>query len=136
MYRLRVFVQLNTSGEEAKSGVDNDSEAHALARHVVDKCSMLHFVGFMTIGALEHSIDGAFVVLGEIAFHSSFALIATASGKNPDFTRLHKCAQAYCAKHGVDFNDVELSMGMSHDFELAVEQVTYGSAYFGASYAA
>ena len=48
--RLDIFVQVNTSGEETKHGVE-PPQALGLARHVADKCPHLRFAGLMTIGA-------------------------------------------------------------------------------------
>ena len=46
---LPVFVQVNTSGEESKYGVEPEV-AVALARHVHAACQNLRFAGLMTIG--------------------------------------------------------------------------------------
>lgn len=50
---LRVFVQVNTSGEESKSGVEPE-EVVALVQHVLS-CRNLRFVGLMTIGMPDYS---------------------------------------------------------------------------------
>lgn len=39
---------------------------------------------------------------------------------NPDFLTLAKCRQEVCEKLSLDIKQVELSMGMSSDFEHAV----------------
>lgn len=44
----------------------------------------------------------------------------TSLGPNPDFITLAKCRQEVCEKLKLDINEVELSMGMSTDFEHAV----------------
>lgn len=41
-------------------------------------------------------------------------------GPNPDFVMLAKCRQEVCEKLNIDVENVELSMGMSTDFEHAV----------------
>lgn len=41
-------------------------------------------------------------------------------GPNPDFLTLAKCRQEVCENLKLDINEVELSMGMSTDFEHAV----------------
>jgi uncharacterized pyridoxal phosphate-containing UPF0001 family protein len=60
----------------------------------------------------------------------------TAAADNPDFTALRACADAYCAKYGVADADIDVSMGMSHDFVQAIRQgstnVRIGSTIFGA----
>ena len=52
--KLRVFVQVNTSGEEEKSGVE-PKETAALCRHVMKDCQHLKLQGLMTIGAIARS---------------------------------------------------------------------------------
>ena len=51
---LRVCVQVNTSGEAEKSGVE-PSEAAALCKHIREKCPHLRLQGLMTIGAIARS---------------------------------------------------------------------------------
>jgi hypothetical protein len=51
---LPVFVQVNTSGEETKFGVEPE-DAIALARHVHESCRNLRFAGLMTIGMPDYS---------------------------------------------------------------------------------
>ncbi|KAI5295345.1 hypothetical protein KEM52_001667, partial [Ascosphaera acerosa] len=103
--RLRVFVQVNTSGEESKSGVDPE-HAVALCRHVIEHCPHLHLQGLMTIGAIARSR-------------------ATAPGTdNEDFLALRRTRDAVA--QALDFvaqqpaRHLELSMGMSEDFEGAI----------------
>lgn len=43
-----------------------------------------------------------------------------ANGPNPDFITLAKCRQELCEKLNMDIKNVELSMGMSTDYEHAV----------------
>ncbi|KAL1740856.1 hypothetical protein HDZ31DRAFT_14511, partial [Schizophyllum fasciatum] len=63
--RLNVLVQVNTSGEENKSGLpplvaaDAGSDAHPLielAAHILEHCPFLRLQGLMTIGSIEQSI--------------------------------------------------------------------------------
>lgn len=117
--RLRVMIQVNTSGEEGKSGVEPDSDdLKELAKCVVDECSEnLKLVGLMTIGAIARSR-------------------AAAEGQeNEDFIRLIE-ARAWLAREMSWKEDqLELSMGMSDDFESAVRlgsgEVRIGSTIFG-----
>lgn len=51
---LPVFVQVNTSGEETKYGVE-PAEATGLARHIKESCRHLRFAGLMTIGMPDYS---------------------------------------------------------------------------------
>ncbi|XP_076363981.1 pyridoxal phosphate homeostasis protein isoform X1 [Tachypleus tridentatus] len=112
--KLKVMVEVNTSGEDSKSGVDLEG-ASSLVHHVIDKCQNLEFTGLMTIGILDHYIS---------------------SGPIPDFLRLVKCRQDICSHLGLDPNKIELSMGMSGDFEHAIElgstNVRVGTTIFGA----
>jgi len=108
--RLGVMVQVNTSGEDSKSGVAPREGALELASFIAsDACPHLRLDGFMTIGAPGD--DGAFGVLAETR-----DLVAEALG--------------------VDAAGLELSMGMSGDFETAIafksNSVRVGSSIFGA----
>jgi len=110
---LRVMVEVNTSGEPQKSGVKVE-EAGQLATLIKTSCPALRFVGFMTIGLPDAEIEGI----------------------NPDFLRLFETRKAYCAEHSVENEkSVELSMGMSADFEDAIKMgstnVRVGSTIFG-----
>ncbi|XP_054766315.2 pyridoxal phosphate homeostasis protein-like [Lytechinus pictus] len=111
---LRVFVQVNTSGEANKSGVSPE-DCSGVVRHLFDNCSSLEFAGLMTIGSFDHSLD---------------------NGPNPDFQCLIRCREEVCKECSLDIDKVELSMGMSHDFEHAISvgstNVRVGSTIFGA----
>ncbi|CAB3402263.1 unnamed protein product [Caenorhabditis bovis] len=98
--KLRVLVQVNTSGEENKGGI-SISEATKLADFIRNNCSSLMFSGFMTIGSFEHS-------------HSD--------GLNPDFEALFEIRKEWAAQANLPEDSVELSMGMSDDFEQAIIQ--------------
>jgi hypothetical protein len=119
--RLRVKIQVNTSGEAQKGGVVGAADAAALARHVVERCPHLQLSGFMTIGALARS-----------------AAAAAADGggeENADFRALADARDAVAEALGVPPAELELSMGMSADFEAAVragsDEVRVGSNIFG-----
>ncbi|XP_050357718.1 pyridoxal phosphate homeostasis protein [Nymphalis io] len=111
--KLNVMVQVNTSGEEAKNGVE-PSQVTKLVEHVRNNCPDLDFKGLMTIGQYDYDMS---------------------QGPNPDFLTLVKCRQEVCEKLGLDINNVELSMGMSSDFEHAIElgatTVRVGTNIFG-----
>ncbi|XP_022133285.1 pyridoxal phosphate homeostasis protein [Momordica charantia] len=108
---LKVFVQVNTSGEESKSGVE-PSECVELAKHVSLNCPNLQFCGLMTIGMLDY----------------------TSTPEN--FKSLANCRTEVCKALGISEEQCELSMGMSADFEQAVQMgstnVRVGSTIFGA----
>lgn len=113
---LRVFVQVNTSGEEEKSGVEPGGAAD-LCRHVREKCPHLKLQGVMTIGAIARSKE------------------AKEGSENEDFVRLREVRDQVVKDLGIQENDLELSMGMSEDFESAIrcgsDEVRVGSTIFG-----
>lgn len=113
---LRVMVQVNTSGEESKSGVE-PGEATSLCRHIRDDCPNLRLQGLMTIGAIARSKE------------------STPDTLNEDFESLTKVRDDVARELGVRKEDLELSMGMSADFEAAVkagsDEVRVGSTIFG-----
>lgn len=110
---LNVMVQVNTSGEESKNGC-TPVESVDLVKHVLEKCPSLKFIGLMTIGQyIEESLKGP----------------------NKDFLCLKKCREEVAEKLNLSVENIELSMGMSHDFEHAIElgstSVRVGTAIFG-----
>ncbi|KAF2226504.1 alanine racemase family protein [Elsinoe ampelina] len=115
--RLRVQVQVNTSGEEEKSGVQPGREAVELCRHVREKCTRLELVGLMTIGAIARS------------------KATTEETENEDFICLRETRDAVAKELGMAEGELGLSMGMSSDFEGAVRQgsgeVRVGTTIFG-----
>ena len=109
---LSVFIQVNTSGEESKSGVE-PPDAAPLAAFITENCANLKVAGLMTIGMPDY----------------------TATPEN--FECLKKCRSDVAERLGLpDENVLELSMGMSSDFALASEMgstnVRVGSTIFGA----
>eukprot|EP00927_Polykrikos_kofoidii_P082769 TRINITY_DN8313_c0_g1_i2.p1 TRINITY_DN8313_c0_g1~~TRINITY_DN8313_c0_g1_i2.p1 ORF type:complete len:287 (-),score=44.69 TRINITY_DN8313_c0_g1_i2:103-963(-) len=110
--RLKVMVQVNSSGEETKNGVEAAS-AVELCRLIHTECRGLELAGLMTIGAPDYS-----------------------GCRTEDFETLHKCRAEVAADLGIDLTSVELSMGMSSDFETAIKEgstsVRVGSSIFGA----
>lgn len=113
--RLRVFVQVNTSGEENKSGVDPGDGAVALCRFIRDKCPRLRLQGVMTIGAIARS------------------KATTPENENEDFLCLRDTRDRVVKELGLE--GLELSMGMSEDFEGAIalgsDEVRVGTTLFG-----
>lgn len=112
--KLRVFVQVNTSGEAAKHGSSSDGVS-TLVKYIIEQCTNLEFVGLMTIGKMGHDYS---------------------TGPNPDFEHLVETRRKLCQDLSLDMNTVELSMGMSSDFEQAIHagstNVRIGSVIFGA----
>lgn len=115
--RLRVLVQVNTSGEESKSGVE-PKDAAELCRHVRVQCPHLHLAGLMTIGAIARSREAS-----------------GPEGVNEDFLTLRETRDKVAEELGIRKEELELSMGMSSDFEAAIkhgsDEVRVGTGIFG-----
>lgn len=92
--KLNVMVQVNTSEEEQKSGIDTDGSVE-LARHIVASCEHLNLTGLMTIGRYGDTTSEC-------------------------FDRLVACRKKVAEAIGKTETELALSMGMSGDFELAV----------------
>ncbi|PGH11431.1 YggS family pyridoxal phosphate enzyme [Polytolypa hystricis UAMH7299] len=115
--RLRVFVQVNTSGEESKAGVD-PAQTAKLCAFIREKCPRLKLQGLMTIGAIARS------------------KATTSEAGNEDFVCLRNTRDTVCKELGLEGDEeLELSMGMSEDFEGAIamgsNEVRVGSTIFG-----
>jgi len=112
---LKVFIQVNTSGEEQKAGVA-PNETIGLVRYIRESCPHLEFIGLMTIGSASAS-------------HST-----SEQQKNPDFETLIQTKEKL-VEEIPGLQNVELSMGMSDDFEVAIRMgstnVRVGSKIFG-----
>jgi pyridoxal phosphate enzyme (YggS family) len=108
--RLPVLIEVNVSGEASKFGVAPDRVA-ALAGEVVSQAS-LELLGLMTVGAPVASPEAA----------------------RPGFARLRELRDQLSRTLGVELP--ELSMGMSGDYAVAIEEgatmVRVGTALFGA----
>merc|ERR1719219_325334 len=112
-----VFVQVNTSGEQNKNGLEPASVLETV-QHIRQKCPKLKFSGLMTIGNLGNSLS------------------AGKDGGNPDFESLREVRKKVSQELNVPESEIELSMGMSNDFEEAIKcgstNVRVGSSIFGA----
>jgi PLP dependent protein len=110
---LDVFIQVNASGEASKSGVSSRHECSQLAADIAGECAHLRVAGVMTIGTPGRGNDDA----------------------QPDFDELVLCRRAVADTLRVDERDLALSMGMSADFEAAIDHgathVRVGSLIFG-----
>lgn len=106
-----VFIEVNMSGEISKSGVE-PSEAESLIERILTYCPNLSIEGLMTIGPLTNDED----------------LVRRA------FSGLRTLRDQMRDSFGLPMR--ELSMGMSDDFRIAVEEgstiVRLGTAIFGA----
>ncbi|KAF4976228.1 hypothetical protein FDECE_18496 [Fusarium decemcellulare] len=115
--KLCVHVQVNTSGEDAKSGCAPGDETVALCREIVEKCPSLQLLGLMTIGAIARS------------------KATTPETENEDFVTLKQQRELVAKELSLAEDSLELSMGMSEDFEGAVSlgssEVRVGSTIFG-----
>jgi len=131
---LNIYIQINTSGETSKSGTlpltrsaapSPTSELEDLAKVVIRECPRLHLRGLMTIGSFKASTE--------------------AGDHNPDFRslvetkeileeRLREAQNELGRGWGVE-GQLELSMGMSADFEQAIRagsgSVRVGTGIFG-----
>ena len=118
--RPRVLIQVNVSGEASKSGC-RPEEAEALAASAA-RAAHLELEGFMTIPPLAQDPEAArpsFRTLRELRDRIQAVLDAGVTGEPA-----HRPTR------------LQLSMGMSHDFEIAIEEgadyIRVGTALFGA----
>ena len=118
---VNVMIQVNTSGEENKNGIEPGSDTLSAVKHIKEKCPNLNIIGLMTIGALGHSLAST---------------VQTEEGQNPDFLKLIQCRKEVADLLHVDDDSLELSMGMSNDYAEAISMgstnVRVGSSIFGA----
>ncbi|KAJ7168684.1 hypothetical protein C8R46DRAFT_1162961 [Mycena filopes] len=139
---LNILIQINTSGEESKSGLPplsmssmapavQDAEARKLARHIIIECPRLRFQGLMTIGALERSLS----VGGENDENADFECLKGTRDVLAEVLRVEFGPPA--GRWGEEATGrLLLSMGMSSDFEAALKAgsdiVRVGTGIFGA----
>ncbi|KAJ3304438.1 hypothetical protein HDV03_002782 [Kappamyces sp. JEL0829] len=108
---LAIYLQVNTSGEESKSGLQPESAA-AVAKEIVDSCPSLQLAGLMTIGS---------------------AAASRSDGLNPDFETLNNVKTM--VEHACNVQDLALSMGMSDDFVQSIAQGSTSKIFGGRNYA-
>jgi len=114
--QLPILIEINVGGEEAKSGIDpNSLELEELLKVAV-RLDQLQFCGLMTIPPFTENPQEA----------------------RPFFRRLRELRDWIAGRDLPGINLDVLSMGMSHDFEVAIEEgstcVRLGSAIFGERY--
>jgi len=106
-----VHVQVNTSGEQSKYGVAPEAAEELV--EAVQLASGLNLVGLMTIGRLGSTTDAA----------------------RPDFARLRQLRDRLLERGLLQPGQTGLSMGMSGDLEVAIEEgatlIRVGTAVFG-----
>lgn len=109
--RLRVLIEVNLGGEESKSGV-NAGEVPKLAEEI-SRLESLDLRGLMTIPPFLEDPEKV----------------------RPYFRRLREAAQQVAERKIPGISMAELSMGMTHDFEVAIEEgatiVRVGTGIFG-----
>ncbi len=109
--RLPVLLEVNLGGEESKAGI-GEPEVIPLAEQI-GQLAMLEVRGLMVIPPFFDDPEQA----------------------RPYFRRLRELAQKIDARDIPSVSMHELSMGMSHDFEVAIEEgatiIRVGTAIFG-----
>jgi pyridoxal phosphate enzyme (YggS family) len=112
--KLEVLIEINVGGEAAKSGVAPDSPALDELLLAAPGLEALVFGGLMTVPPFSDDPEGA----------------------RPYFRKLRELRDAIAARKLPVIDMGQLSMGMSHDFEVAIEEgstcVRVGTAIFGA----
>lgn len=109
---LNVLIQINTSEEKQKYGIDRTNFV-TLYDYIRNHCSLLNCQGLMTIGSIEN----------------------VQNDNDQDFRVLIQCRDELARKYNLRNEQIQLSMGMSHDFERAIQAgstiVRIGSSIFG-----
>jgi pyridoxal phosphate enzyme (YggS family) len=110
---LPILIEINVGGEEAKSGVAPDSPELSEILNGASSWPNLRIRGLMTVPPYTEDPEGS----------------------RPYFRKLHELRDQLAARNYAAVSLDDLSMGMSHDFEVAVEEgstcVRIGTAIFG-----
>jgi pyridoxal phosphate enzyme (YggS family) len=111
--KLSALIEVNVGGETAKSGIAPDSPELEELLLAAPSLESLAFRGLMTVPPFTEDPEAA----------------------RPYFRRLRELRDAIAARKLPSVNMHVLSMGMSHDFEVAIEEgstcVRVGTAIFG-----
>jgi hypothetical protein len=111
--KLEVLIEINVGGEAAKSGVPPDSPALEEILIAAPRFESLVFRGLMTVPPFTDDPEGA----------------------RPYFRKLRELRDTIAMRKLTPIEMNQLSMGMSHDFEVAIEEgstcVRVGTAIFG-----
>ena len=111
--RLEVLIEVNVGGEAAKSGVALDSSELEQLLAAAPRFDALQFRGLMTVPPFTDDPEGA----------------------RPFFHKLRELHDTIAVRKLQSVRMDVLSMGMSHDFEVAIEEgstcVRVGTAIFG-----
>jgi PLP dependent protein len=111
--KLDVLIEINLGGEAAKSGLAPDSSELEDLLSAAPNFEGLNFNGLMTVPPFTDDPEGA----------------------RPYFKKLRELRDAIAGRKLPAARMQQLSMGMSHDFEIAIEEgstcVRIGTAIFG-----
>ena len=111
--KIPVLIEMNVGGETAKSGVPPESRDFEDLLLAAPRFEALEFRGLMTVPPFSEDAEGA----------------------RPYFRRLREIRDTIARRKLAAISMDVLSMGMSHDFEVAVEEgstcVRVGTAIFG-----
>lgn len=111
--KLSILIEVNVGGEEAKSGVATDSRELEALLQAAPRLQALSFRGLMTVPPFTDDPESA----------------------RPYFRKLRELRDAIAARRLPAISMDVLSMGMSHDFAVAIEEgstcVRVGTAIFG-----
>jgi pyridoxal phosphate enzyme (YggS family) len=112
--KLAILLEVNVGGESAKSGMSPDSPEIVAILKAAPRLINLEFRGLMTVPPFTEDPEGA----------------------RPYFRRLTELRNRLADHKLVGVSLAEFSMGMSHDFAVAIEEgstcVRLGTAIFGA----
>lgn len=110
---MKILVQVNSAEEESKFGVTVD-ETRQIVMDILEQCTNIKICGLMCIAPFEEDVDDARPFFAEVK--KLYDELGTIQHERLDFQFL--------------------SMGMSNDFEVAIEEgsnlVRVGTAIFGA----
>jgi pyridoxal phosphate enzyme (YggS family) len=111
--KLAVLIEVNVGGEAAKTGIAQDSPELENLLLAAPRLEALEFRGLMTVPPFTDDPEGA----------------------RPYFRKLRELRDRIAARRLPAVAVDQLSMGMSHDFEVAIEEgstcVRIGTAIFG-----
>ncbi len=111
--QLQVLIEVNVGGEAAKSGADPDSPELEDLLKAAPRLEALNFRGLMTVPPFTEDPEGA----------------------RPYFRKLRALRDQIAARKLPSITMEILSMGMSHDFAVAIEEgstcLRIGTAIFG-----
>ena len=112
-HKLGVLIEINVGGESAKSGVAPDSRELEELLQAAPRLEALEFRGLMTVPPFTDNPEEA----------------------RPYFRKLRDLRETIAKRRLPSITMNALSMGMSHDFEVAIEEgstcIRVGTAIFG-----